>query len=102
MRPASLQERHEFYKREFRTNLILEWFRGWTRPIVFAVVIGRRTKIFPVRYRGLRDRTILIDETDTLVDLRRYCVAFMPESVYHDRKLYKHWNGTIPGSGRIE
>jgi len=102
MRPASLQERHEFYKREFRTNLILEWFRGWTKPIVFAVVIGRHTKIFPARYRGDRDRTILIDEYDTLQDLRRYCVEFKPESVYYDRNLYKNWDEARRGPGNFE
>ncbi|HWY28149.1 MAG TPA: hypothetical protein VNW25_02705, partial [Candidatus Sulfotelmatobacter sp.] len=66
MRPASLRERHEFYDREFRTNLVRDWFRGWTTPIVFAVVIGRHTKIVPAEYRSDRDWTILIDEYDTL------------------------------------
>ena len=102
MRPASLQERHEFYKREFQTNLIREWFRGWTKPLVFAVVIGRHTKIFPVRYRGDRDRTILIDEYDTLQDLRRYCIEFKPESVYYDRNLYENWDEARSGQSRIE
>src|SRR5256712_4136272 len=102
MRPASLQERHEFYTREFRTNLIREWFRGWTKPIVFAVVIGRHTKIFPARYRRDRDRTILIDEYDTLQDLRRYCLEFKPESVYYDRNVYRNWDEARLGPGKIE
>jgi len=85
MRPATVQERYEFYHQEFRTNLVREWFRGWTTPIVFAVVIGRHTKIFPVEYRRERSRTILIDEYEGLRDLRQYCMEFRPESVYYDR-----------------
>ena len=102
MRPASLQERYEFYKREFQTNLIREWFRGWTKPIVFAAVIGRHTKIFSTRYRANWDRTILIDEYDTLQDLRRYCVEFKPESVYYDRNVYQNWDEARRGPDKIE
>jgi DNA primase catalytic subunit len=102
MRPASLQERRYFYEREFRTNLVREWFRGWTRPIVFAVVIGRHTKIFPAQYRRDRDRTILIDEYDTLQDLRRYCIEFRPESVYYDRNVYMSWDEARHRSERME
>ncbi len=101
MRTASIQERYEFYRREFQTNLVREWFRGWTKPIVFAVVIGRHTKIFPARYRWDRDRTILIDEYDKLQDLRRYCIEFKPESVYYDRNVYKNWDEARLGPGKI-
>lgn len=102
MHPASLQERREFYEREFKTNLAHEWFRGWTNPIVFAVVIGRHTKIFPAQYSRDRDRTILIDEYDTLQDLRRYCIEFRPESVYYDRNVYKNWDQARRGSNKME
>lgn len=102
MRPASLRERHEFYEREFRTNLVRDWFRGWTTPIVFAVVIGRHTKIVPAEYRSDRDRTILIDEYDTLEELRRYCMKFRPESVYYDRNVYKDWDQARGGSVKID
>ena len=102
MRSASLEERHEFYKREFQTNLIGEWFRGWTKPIVFAIVIGRHTKVFPPRYRRDSDRTILVDEYDTLQDLRRFCLEFRPESVYYDRNVYKNWDEARRAPGKIE
>jgi DNA primase catalytic subunit len=102
MHPASLQDRQEFYKREFNPNLVRDWFRGWTKPIVFAVVIGRHTKIFPAQYRRDRDRTILIDEYDTLQDLRRHCIEFRPESVYYDRNVYKNWDQARHGSNKME
>jgi len=91
MRPATIQERYEFYQREFETDLVRKWFRGWTRPIVFAVVIGRHTKLFPAEYRKDRYRTILIDEYEGLRDLRQYCMEFRPESVYYDRNIYRNW-----------
>ena len=102
MRPASLQERYKFYQREFKTNLVRQWFRGWTNPIVFAVVIGRHTQIFPAEYRRDRDRTILIDEYEGLQDLRQYCMEFRPESVYYDRNVYTSWEEAKHGSSKIE
>ena len=69
---------------------------------MFAIVIGRHTKIFPPRFRRDRDRTILVDEYDTLQDLRRYCIEFDPESVYYDRNIYKNWDEARRGPGKIE
>jgi DNA primase catalytic subunit len=102
MRPASIRERDEFYRLEFKTNRVREWFRGWTKPIVFAAVIGRHTKIFPAEYRKDKDRTILIDEYETLEDLQRYCLEFSPESVYYDRNVYEGWDEAKRGPGKIE
>jgi DNA primase catalytic subunit len=102
MRPTSLHERHKFYQREFKTNLVRQWFRGWTNPIVFAVVIGRHTKVYPAEYSKDRDRTILIDEYDRLEDLRQYCVEFRPESVYYDRNVYSSWDEARRGPNKIE
>src|SRR2546426_6439453 len=102
MRPATVQERYEFYRREFKTDLVQKWFRGWSGPVVFAVVIGRHTKIFPAEYRKDRSRTILIDEYKGLEDLRRYCVEFRPESVYYDRNVYGNWEEARRGPGKIE
>jgi len=101
MRPATVQERYEFYHEEFSTSLVREWFRGWARPIVFAVVIGRHTKIFPAEYRSDRYRTILIDEYEGLRDLRQYCMEFRPESVYYDRNVYRNWKDARRGQYKI-
>ena len=98
MRPATLAERSNFYSREFRTGLVNRWFRGWTRPIVFAIIIGRHTKIFPSKYRIDRDQTILIDDYDALNDLQKYCEEYRPESVYYDRNVYKNWKNARDGS----
>ena len=97
MRPATLRERFQFYSREFSTGSVGRWFRGWPGPIVFAVIIGRHTKIFPRKYHGDRHRAILIDDYDTLNDLKRYCQEYEPESVYYDRNVYKDWEDARRG-----
>jgi DNA primase catalytic subunit len=102
MRLSALHERREFYEREFRTRLVRKWFMDWTGPLVFAVVIGRHTRIYPTEYRADRDRTILIDEYDSIRDLERYCVDFKPESVYYDRNVYKNWDFARRGSNSIK
>ena len=102
MRSASLQERYKFYQREFKTSLVRQWFGGRTNPIVFAVVIGRHTKIFPAEYRSDKDRTILIDDYEGWQDLRQYCMQFRPESVYYDRNIYASWEEARRGPSPID
>src|SRR5438445_3076139 len=91
MRISSLGERREFYSHEFSLPRIRDWFRGWRSPVVFAVVIGRHTGISPVKYRRERARTIVIDEYESLSEMRNYLIDFLPESAYDDRNVYKDW-----------
>jgi DNA primase catalytic subunit len=91
MRISSLDERRQFYSREFSLTKVREWFRGWKSPIVFAAVIGRHTGIAPRKYRPERRRTIVIDEYESLSEFENYLIDFMPESVYYDRNVYKNW-----------
>src|SRR5437660_8267165 len=91
MRISSLGERREFYAHEFSLTKIRDWFRVWRSPIVFAVVIGRHTGISPMKYRRERARTIVIDEYESLSEMRNYLIDFMPESAYYDRNVYKDW-----------
>ncbi len=101
MRPASIDERRRFYAREFNPDKLDKWL-GWSSsPIVFAVVIGRHTGIFPREYRSEWRRTILIDEYKDLREVKRYLVEFRPESAYYDRNVYKNWDQARRGSGDI-
>ena len=68
---------------------------------MFAVIIGRHTKIFPSKYRNERDQTILIDDYDGLNDLQKYCEEYKPESVYYDRNVYRNWKDARDGSKDI-
>src|SRR6266566_5139313 len=92
MRISSLDERREFYSHEFSLTRIRDWFRGWRSPVVFAAVIGRHTGISPMKYRRERARTIVIDEYESLSEMRNYLIDFMPESAYYDRTVYKDWD----------
>ncbi len=92
MRIASLSERRQFYSREFNLVRIRDWFRGRRSPLVFAVVIGRHTRIAPSKYRRERARTIVIDEYERFSEIKNYLIDFVPEAVYYDRNVYKDWN----------
>lgn len=65
---------------------------------MFAIIIGRHTKVFPSKYRSDRDKTILIDDYDALNDLQKYCEKYRPESVYYDRNVYRNWKDARDGS----
>lgn len=78
--------------------MVGRWFRRWRWPIVFAIIIGRHSKIFPRKYVDDKDRTILIDDYDGLDELKEYCEEYMPESVYYDRNVYRNWKDAREGS----
>src|SRR5260370_19250003 len=92
MRVASLSERREFYSREFSLAKIRDWFRGWQSPVVFAVIIGRHTRIAKRKELRERARTIVIDEYERLSEVKNNLIDFSPESVYYDRNVYKDWD----------
>jgi DNA primase catalytic subunit len=88
MRYATLQERKEFYTKEFKINKTADWFQSRTGKLKYAVIIGRHTKIFPEEYRADADTTIIIDEYTDLADVRDQIVEFLPEAAYYDRNIY--------------
>ncbi|MEJ2241046.1 MAG: hypothetical protein P8Y18_02745 [Candidatus Bathyarchaeota archaeon] len=92
MRYSSLMEREEFYKEEFNLRKIGDWIgkRRRINGLVFAAVIGRHTKIFPLMYKKDASTTIIIDEYKNLEDVRGYLLDFKPESVYYDRNIYNN------------
>lgn len=101
MRSATVRERTDFYKHEFSVESVRRWFRGWEYPIVFAVVMGRHTRIYPPEYRNDWRRTILIDEYEHLSGVRKYLLDFRPESAYYDRNLYRDWSHAREESDRV-
>ncbi|MEM3745248.1 MAG: hypothetical protein QW323_01980 [Candidatus Bathyarchaeia archaeon] len=56
MRPSTLEERKQFYSSEFSLDMVKKWFSGWRGKIVFAVIIGRHTRIFPPSMRRTRQQ----------------------------------------------
>ncbi len=88
MRYSTLEEREEFYREEFDLNKVAEWFNGEIKNVVFAVIMGRHTGIYPQEYRQDASTTILIDEYTDLNDVKAQILEFRPESVYYDRNVY--------------
>ncbi len=88
MRYSTLKEREEFYKEEFRLERIEEWLKNVIDKPVFAVIIGRHTKVYPEKYGEEASTTILIDEYKDLGDVKEQILEFLPESVYYDRNIY--------------
>ena len=96
MRYSTLEERREFYKEEFDLAKVEDWFGTQIKNVVFAVIIGRHTKIFPPEYKEDASTTILIDEYNDLTDVKRQIIEFTPESVYYDRNVYDE-NSKVQG-----
>jgi DNA primase catalytic subunit len=92
MRISSLDERRRFYASEFSLAKVRGWFEGWRSPTVFAVVIGRHTGIAPKKYWRDSTRTIIIDEYESLSEIKDYMSDFKPESAYYDRNVYEDWD----------
>ncbi|MCW4009924.1 MAG: DNA primase [Candidatus Bathyarchaeota archaeon] len=88
MRPATLEERKEFYTSEFALEKVASWLQMRRGKTKFAVIIGIHTKIFPQAYREDADTTIIIDEYTNLEEIRAQVIEFLPEAVYYDRNVY--------------
>ena len=96
MRYSTLKEREEFYRTEFDLDKVGNWFEKRDGKTIFAVIIGRHTKIFPEEYREDASTTILIDEYQDLRDVKKQILGFLPEAVYYDRNFYDE-HGKILG-----
>jgi DNA primase catalytic subunit len=88
MRYATLEERKEFYTKEFDTKTAEAWFKGELGGIKFAVIMGRHTKIFLKKYKEDAETTVIIDEFKDILDVKEQILEFLPEAVYYDRNLY--------------
>ena len=89
MRYATLAERRIFYEKEFDLKSVDIWLKPVAAyHIVFAIIIGRHTRIFRPEYAEDAGTTILIEDYANLADVRKKILEFLPESVYYDRNLY--------------
>ncbi len=89
MRPSTLDERREFYLREFDLNSSSEWLK-W-RDIfntAFAVIVGRHSDIYLPEYEDIKRKAVIIDEHKGLEDVLEYILQYLPEGVYYDRNVY--------------
>lgn len=96
MRYATLEERKRFYKSEFNLSKVAQWFEKCVGKVKFAVIMGKHTMIYPRKYRADVDTTIIIDEYQSLSEVRDQLLEFLPESAYYDRNIY-HTNNRKTG-----
>jgi DNA primase catalytic subunit len=88
MRYSTLQERKQFYTTEFSLPKVQQWLQQHKGKVKFAAVIGRHTKIYPEKYREDAGTTIIIDQYESLGNVRDYLTEFLPEAAYYDRNTY--------------
>jgi DNA primase catalytic subunit len=88
MRYATLEERKEFYTKEFDLRKVTHWFKGREFKIRYAVIMGRHTRIYQEKYKEDADTTVIIDDYASLSDVRNQIIEFIPESAYYDRNVY--------------
>jgi DNA primase catalytic subunit len=88
MRYSTLEERKQFYTKEFNPQKVADWFKDGFGRTKFAVIIGRHTKIFPEKYEKDASTTIIVDDFEILEDVRQQILEFLPEAVYYDRNIY--------------
>lgn len=95
MQYSTLNEREQFYREEFDVEKVHDWLTWSPQRIVFAVVIGRHTNIYPAKYRDDASTTIMIKRYRNLEEVRERLVELTPESAYYDRNLYNSNGGQI-------
>lgn len=90
LRIANLAERKEFYRKEFDLQKVRAWL-SW-RDILstaFAVIVGRKTNVYPKEFESVKDKALVIDEHSGLHDVLEYILYYLPEGVYYDRNVYR-------------
>ncbi len=85
MRASTLKERKQFYS-TFHIKQTKTWIE---RKLVYAVIIGRHSDIYPQKYKEDKNIPLIIDNYHTLDDVQQKILHFLPEGVYYDRNYYK-------------
>ncbi len=88
MRFTKLEERKQFYEREFEIEKVKKWFAG-RENTVFAIIIGRHTGIYPQEFKKIKKDIVLIDEYKNLGEVKEYLLQYLPEGAYYDRNVYE-------------
>ncbi len=89
MRIAKLNERREFYEREFDLSLVSKWLeRRDILNTAFAVIIGRHSDVYLPEYEDIKKKAVIIDDHSGLEDVLDYILQYLPEGVYYDRNIY--------------
>ena len=66
MRASSLEERTKFYT-SFNIDIANQWIG---RPIVFAMILGKHTNIYPKQYEKDKKTPLIVDNYNSLKDVK--------------------------------
>ncbi len=85
-RVASLEERKEFYEKEFDLEKVKRWFRknGMRYPQICAVDAGSESGI--IVNKRLKDIMLYIPFSELKSKIKKY----IPEDIYYDRNVYEN------------
>ncbi|MFH1071960.1 MAG: hypothetical protein V1743_00870 [Nanoarchaeota archaeon] len=82
-RPSTLEERKQFYEKEFPLQKARSWFRKIPQPQICAVDAGSDTGI--IADRKLRGLLLYFPFAELQKKIRQY----IPEDIYYDRNRYE-------------
>ena len=83
-RPSTLEERKDFYDKEFSIKRVKKWFKGNSLPQLCAIDAGTKTKI--ILNKKLSGTLFYFP----FKELRKKIKKYVPEGVYYDRTRYKN------------
>ncbi len=85
-RPSTLEERKEFYEKEFSLKKVKMWFKSHNLPLpqLCALDAGSETKI--IMNKKWKGSMFYFPFKELAKKIKKYC----PEDVYYDRNTYKN------------
>ena len=83
-KPSTLEERREFYDKEFSVKSVRKWFRGRGLPQLCAIDAGTKTKI--ILNKKLSGAIFYFP----FRELKKKIKEYVPEGIYYDRTRYKN------------
>jgi len=86
-RISNLEDRKEFYEKEFDIQKLKIWFRKF--PQYFCLDIGTETGIYRPELKKKFNRIIILRPNLTLEQLREKAIFYLPEDLYYDRNVYR-------------
>ncbi len=88
LRPSRLAERRRFYARLMDYDAAERWLARFPGELVFALILGRHSGIYPRRFRSLKNLSLLVEDARRVRELRPFLLKYLPEGVYYDRNAY--------------
>lgn len=90
-RPATLEERKEFYENEFDIKKVESWLNQLPfKPSFFIIDAGTDTGI--IKDKTKKKKLAYFKPNLNLKELREKLIFYLPEDVYYDRNIYKNPN----------